>query len=557
MITLHGPRAVPVLAWMAVALPWLWPWAPPPSPSVPGLLVTWCLTALLWGVLFGAGAGATPRLPSSIVWGLTGLLAWAAWRMPVLDLALLGGLAGSVLCVVVASYCVTTARAPLLPTLCKALVGAAVISTLIAGLQYSGLLHQPLPWLSWLHASPNEEAYGQLRQRNQFGSLMSLGLAAWLYLAQSAVERRTTRVIAWVILLVLTLGQVASTSRTGALTWIGVCLLGAWWPTRTATRTTSLDARAGAGMALIGFMVMCWIVPALATSLATVELPKVSAFERLVAQTEGLGLCESRVVLWRHVLELAQQQPWIGWGWGELDYAHATRPVEGVRFCGQLGNAHNLLLQTVVEWGWPLALCGWGALVLWILRSKPWQVRTPSAMLGWSWLGVICVHSLLEFPLWYGPFQLVLGLAIGLINASRSIDNSAKPSPHQAFTPASTSSAISRGVVSLWLGCTLWAGWDYHRVSQIFQPAAQRSTECRIQPQSCLDDVVWFHQGRDFALLGLNANTMPPQQASALAQRVAHFAPEPWVLAWAFPKLAPPSDVPATATAPGSTASPR
>ncbi|MFZ9656580.1 MAG: pilin glycosylation ligase domain-containing protein, partial [Limnohabitans sp.] len=100
-----------------------------------------------------------------------------------MDLALLGGLAGSVLCVMVASQCTRLSRATLLRHLCWALLSAAALSSGIAGLQYSGLLHQPLEWLSWLHASPNEEAYGQLRQRNQFGSLMSLGLAAWLYLA--------------------------------------------------------------------------------------------------------------------------------------------------------------------------------------------------------------------------------------------------------------------------------------------------------------------------------------------------------------------------------------
>lgn len=543
MTTLQGPRALPSpavawLAWAAMVLPWLWPWAPPPSPSVPGLLVTWCLTALLWGGLVWSTRSASWQQSSSALIILTGLLAWAAWRMPVMDLALLGGLAGSVLCVMVASQCTRLSRSTLLRHLCWALLSAAALSSGIAGLQYSGLLHQPLEWLSWLHASPNEEAYGQLRQRNQFGSLMSLGLAAWLYLAHRGEFSRPMRLVTWASLLALTLGQVASTSRTGALTWMVLCLLAQWWPTQSKSPAHHTGARSGAALALLGFVLLCWVLPSLASSVATVELPKASALERWVEQAEGLGICESRVVLWRHVLELSLQQPWLGWGWGELDFTHATQAVQGIRFCGQLGHAHNLLLQAVVEWGWPLSMCGLGALMFWTVRRQPWLARTPEAVLGWSWLGVIGVHSLLEFPLWYGPFQLVLGLAVGLVQPMPCTDSRADHA-----TKSWARSPVMQGMVALWLMCSLWASWDYHRVSQIFQPAAQRSDACRQQPLACLDDVVWFHQGRDYALLSLNAGTLDPQQARALAQRVAHFAPEPWVLA--LTAALPPTPAPA------------
>lgn len=198
---------------------------------------------------------------------LTALLVWAAGRMPVIDLALVGGLAGSVLCMLVAAQCTIAARAALLRPLCRALLSGAVLSVGIAGLQYSGLLHQPNEWLSWLHASPQEEAYGQLRQRNQFGSLMSLGLAAWLYLAQTTEVTRLQRVVAWASLLALTLGQVASTSRTGALTWMAVCALGWWWPTQHKTRMHHAFARWSAAMALVGFVLLCWVLPALTLSL--------------------------------------------------------------------------------------------------------------------------------------------------------------------------------------------------------------------------------------------------------------------------------------------------
>jgi O-antigen ligase len=529
------PRLALTLVSVAVALPWLWPWAPAPSPSVPGLLAAWGVTAALW--LWNSTIPSGPVLSNGL-WRtlllVAILLGIASLHMPVFDLALWGGLAGSILCVLIAERCGRN-RLPLVHrALAEGVLWAAVASSAIAGLQYSGLLKEPTVWLTWLHASPGEEAYGQLRQRNQFGSLVSLGLAAWLYLVHTGWPVRGGRWLAWGSLCILTLGAVASTSRTGALAWTALTLLSLVCPLQPNESPRGPSVRTGAFVALMGFVLLCWLLPGLVASLSTVELPKVSAFERLVSQPEGLGVCESRIVLWRHVLELSWQRPWLGWGWGELDLIHATQPVQGERFCGQLGHAHNLFLQVAVEWGWPLALGGLGAALVWIGRHPPWRANTPQAVLGWSWLGVLGLHSLLEFPLWYGPFQLVLGLALGLVH---------QPSEHKPPTNEASPrfNKGPRAVLALWLICIAWAGWDYHRVSQVFQPSSLRSQACQHQPMICLDDVVWFHQARDFAQLQLARDAMSPDQIRDLAQRVAHYAPEPWVLALrSTPPTAPP-----------------
>lgn len=527
--------ALSVVVGAAVALPWLWPWAAPPVPAVPGLLAAWGCTALLWLAIAmprseQAGQGAWRPL-----YILAGVTALAVWRMPVMDLALLGGLVGSAVCVWTAAQSSRISDIAIPRLLCWGLLFGAVASTVIAGFQYSGLLHEPSTLLPWLHASPNEEAYGQLRQRNQFGSLMSLGLAAWFYLARTGWPRRGGRWLAWVSLLALTLGAAASASRTGALTWAALSLLTLLWsPTHNAA-SPGPTARRGAVVAMLGFVVLSGLLPQLASTLNTVALPKVSVFQRLATQPEGLGICESRTVLWRHVLELSWQRPWLGWGWGELDFVHATQPVAGERFCGQLGHGHNLLLHVAVEWGWPLALLCLGAVAGWIWCHPPWQARTPATLLGWSWLGVIGLHSTLEFPLWYGPFQLAFGLAIGLVIQRPSSELTAVIPP--AIPPAVPRSWFfmsrvnsMRSLVALWLAGTLWASWDYHRVSQVFLPASWRSPACRNLPMACLDDVVWFHQGRDFATLRQGLDTLTPLQVRTLAERVAHFAPEPWVL---------------------------
>ncbi len=527
--------AVPFLV-VGVAAPWLWPWAPPPTPSATGMLAAWCMTALLWFITVKArssfehaGSLSTdPRFSASLgwLWVAFGLTLLAGWQMPVIDLALLGAPWGACLCIALAARLSQQLQShPTLivrQALAWGLLCAGLLSALIAGLQYSGVLREAASAWPWLHASPQEEAYGQLRQRNQFGSLMSLSLAAWFYLVHTGWPKRCDRWVAWLALAILMLGAVASASRTGALTWMALATLALLWPTVSTTRATSLGARAGAVTALLGFLALSWLLPRL-INLAEPQIPKVSALERLTTQVEGVGVCESRVVLWRHVFELSLQKPWLGWGWGELDYVHATQAVSGERFCGQLGHAHNLLLQVAVEWGWPLALAGLLALGIWGWRRQPWRARAPAQVLGWSVAGVIGLHSLLEFPLWYGPFQMALGLSVGWIASGHASQSPQSKPAHLTW--------LESGLAALLLIGSLWATWDYHQVSQIYLPAHSRSSGCRQDPWVCANQVTLFHQGRDFArLMQQPVSTPELDTTQALAERVAHYAPEPQVL---------------------------
>ena len=79
---------------------------------------------------------------------------------------------------------------------------------------------------------------------------------------------------------------------------------------------------------------------------------------------------------------LIAQKPWLGWGWGELDYAHFITLYPGARFCDILDNAHNLPLHLAVELGVPLAvvLCG-GGLVAGLAR--PALARAGSQPAAW------------------------------------------------------------------------------------------------------------------------------------------------------------------------------
>ncbi len=119
-------------------------------------------------------------------------------------------------------------------------------------------------------------------------------------------------------------------------------------------------------------------------------------------------------------MHLITERPWTGWGWGALDQAHFMAVYPGPRFCDILDNAHNLPLHLAVELGIPVAVLVCGLLAAWVWHSQPWRETQVVRQLAWAVLALVAVHSLLEYPLWYGPFQIACGLALGLLWTTRA-----------------------------------------------------------------------------------------------------------------------------------------
>ena len=213
---------------------------------------------------------------------------------------------------------------------------------------------------------------------------------------------------------------------------------------------------------------------------AVFTLPTVTGFNRaghglFVRLLAGDELCGSRIPLWSNVLHLIAQKPWLGWaglGWGELDFAHFITLYNGPRFCDILDSAHNLPLHLAVELGVPVALLVCGGFAWWVLRQKPWAERDAARQMAWAVMALILLHSMLEYPLWYGPFQkaFVLCLLIlwrrptSVINTRSNTENTLNmPVTHVDIAQA----AIINIASTIALISTVYAAWDYHRVSQI------------------------------------------------------------------------------------------
>ena len=411
-----------------------------------------------------------------------------------------------------------------LQTIALAWLVAASVNAVLGLLQYFDV---SASWTLWVNQPGAGQAFGNLRQRNQFASLCTMGLAAlgWWWMDSSGLDAQwkiPKRLAAAVLALVLLAAVAASGSRTGVLQLVVLSALGQCW----------LRPVVGPAPGK-GWQALRLAAPLLLYLLAAWVLPKLAGIEHgaLDRWPESSAQCNSRLNLWRNVLYLIAQKPLWGWGWGELGYAHFITlydaPWAGLRFCELLDNAHNLPLHLAVELGVPVALILCAAVGVLVWRQRPLQERRPERQLAWAVLAVIGVHSLLEYPLWYAQFQVA---ALGCVWALCAFAD------ETAARDALASRARSWGVPALVAGLLIglacaFAGWSYWRVSQPYLPPEARAPQFREQSWAQLRQVWLFSDQVDFAQLAVTTAT--PANAAyiqALATDLLHFSPEPMVV---------------------------
>lgn len=396
-------------------------------------------------------------------------------------------------------------RLPCALELAQAWTCAALVSCAIGLLQYFG---EAGALGGWAHVPAYlGDAVGNLRQRNQLATLTSMGVVAVLWWHAHGLRAAQAT---WMIAL-LALGNAATGSRTGLLQWLFLPVLLGLWQSAAPSRRP-----------VWSWPVLLWGLSVyLAGSLA---LPHALAAWRgteissAMARMGELGGCGSRSVLWANVLHLIGQKPWTGWGWDELKYAHYMATYPGPRFCDILGNAHNLPLHMAFAFGLPAAFVLLGLGLALVVRARPWRLPHPGSSLAWGVLAVIGLHSLLEYPLWYSPFQMALVWSILLLWPSGRATLDRHHRGLQAL-----------GVVGLCLIALI--AWDYQRMRQIYLPPVLRSTLWPEDPWPAARKTWFFGNAVRFA--EVTSTPVTPDNASSMLDaslKVLHYSPEPRVI---------------------------
>ena len=487
------------LALALAALPWINPFARGPSPAV----MPWLVSALcgigLW-LLAATGNAGAPALPRRLLAAMAALVLWAALaHLPLRPEVVM--LAGGLLLIALAAGFAPDAQ--ITQGLQAGFLFAAAVSAAIGLVQYFGLAHLFTPWFDMAEAG---EAFANLRQPNQYATLCWIGAAVLLFGTLTL-----PRAAEMALLALLATGSAASVSRTGMVQGLVLTALAAVWP--HPRRGARLRLCAAAAIAYLAATVLLPV----ALDAATGAMPARTLWGRL----GGAAGCSSRLVLWSNVLHLVRLHPLVGWGWGELDYAHFETLYGGPRFCDILDNAHNLPLHLAVELGVPAAILVCGGALWWALRQRPWREADTLRQLAWAIAALILLHSLLEYPLWYGPFQIAFGASLGWLLAR----------PGARARAPSSSRGPAFALAAVLLVATAYASWDYARVTQIYVLPADRVAAWAGDTLAVVRRSWLFSGQARFADLTLDA----PSRANAarlypLALDVLHYSPEPRVI---------------------------
>jgi hypothetical protein len=156
------------------------------------------------------------------------------------------------------------------------------------------------------------------------------------------------------------------------------------------------------------------------------------------------------------------------------------------------------------------------------------------------------LHSQVEYPLWYGPFELAALLALSLLlilpagtegatasgtgSASESAIASAAASAEVSAPPSGRLGGLRLGLSALALAALAYVLWDYHRISQLFLSEDSRSPAYRVDTLAKARGSWLFASQVEFAEFTTAPLTLANAAAMAdLGEAVMHYSPEPQV----------------------------
>ena len=287
-------------------------------------------------------------------------------------------------------------------TLAWFLLAGSVISALIGLIQLGGV---QTPLAPFMLPQAHGRIYANTGQPNHLASYLCLGLASAGYLW-------STRRIGWipvaclcpVLLAVLTISGSRAVWLYAAAFVMFSLVMGRLRPSAEFKRLLVFSSMIVGGL-LVAQWAMTGLIPQRSIAVETMG-------ERV--RTEGMSSA-IRLHFWRQAWLMFSAAPVFGLGFKQFAWNNflLTGQIPGSATDeGIIDHAHNLIFQIAAEFG----ACGlivllgglawWG----WTLRRAPIE---PALWWMAAVLGVLGLHSMLEYPLWYAYFLGVAAVALG------------------------------------------------------------------------------------------------------------------------------------------------
>ena len=281
------------------------------------------------------------------------------------------------------------------------LIGAE-LSALVGVLQY---YRWSTPLNSVIVMKTSGGVFGNLAQYNHFANYITLGLISLGLLFQQYKPK-----IVYVVALAAPLLFVMTLSGSRS-TWLYQFLMAglAWWGARRDVRLRPLLSYSLLLMAGFGLMHLIVKLPFLAGAASSTD-----TLQRLFGAADSGGI---RFYLWHESWLIFTQSPWLGVGFGQFAWHHfQLLPVlHPNNISGLYNNAHNLVFQIAAEAGLAGLLVLFASLGIW-LHGMRRATMDAAHWWGYAALGVLAIHSLLEYPLWYTYFVAVAAILLGVLD---------------------------------------------------------------------------------------------------------------------------------------------
>ena len=324
----------------------------------------------------------------------------------------------------------TVGLARLADVLAAAFVLGALMGAAVALLQWLGVADR-VPW-AFLPQSGGIQA--NLGQVNHHAHYSWLGIASAFHLRGRAY---LSRAWFWFLILSIGFGSALSGSRSVFLYALLLLAVLAWARRR--------DPRAAAALLLADAAILLPVLLALNFfgAWASPRIPEfwawlgslhpwldigplgIRAGDTVMPGThlyEGVSGPSVRMNILRTAWAAFIEHPWLGQGAGNYLWASfvaaagqsADRPMMVAE------HAHNLVFHLLAEFGAPATVAVVLLLVSWAISflRQPWK---PEQAWCASILGIGAVHSMLEYPLWYGYFLAPTALLLGATDSTRTI----------------------------------------------------------------------------------------------------------------------------------------
>ena len=250
--------------------------------------------------------------------------------------------------------------------------------------------------------------YGNLAQPNHFANYIALGMISLGFLfQQKKINFGYSILLGIPMLFVMTM----SGSRSSWLYLLLMAAMAWWWSRRDASLKPLLRYSV---LLIAGFGLMHLVVQ---MQVMTTETGSINTVARLLDHEETGDI---RLYLWHEAGLMFMHSPLLGVGFGQFAWQHfqLVPALQPSNIFGLYNSAHNLVMQLAAETGTIGLLIFFAAIAVWAnaARKIKWEAQH---WWGYAILGVLAIHSLLEYPLWYSYFLAVTAVLLGMFDETR------------------------------------------------------------------------------------------------------------------------------------------